>query len=52
MMWFAGSAAMGALYDLSPLALVAFGIASEIGAMVVFLWLDRTRLLESANPRS
>ena len=52
MMWFAGSAAMGALYDLSPVALVAFGIASEIGAMVVFLWLDRTRLLESANPRS
>ncbi len=51
MMWFAGSAAMGALYGLSPAALVGFGIAAEVGAMAVFLWLDRARLLEAANPR-
>ena len=50
-MWFAGSAAMGALYGLSPAALVAFGIAAEIAALVIFLWMDRSRLLEAAAPR-
>ncbi len=50
-MWFAGSAAMGALYGISPAALVAFGIAAEVAAMVIFLWMDRGRLLEAAAPR-
>ncbi len=50
-MWFAGSAAMGALYGLSPAALVAFGIAAEIAAMVILLWMDRSRLLEAAAAR-
>jgi MFS family permease len=50
-MWFAGSAAMGALYGFSPLALVAFGIAAEIAALAIFFWLDRSRMLEGLGTR-
>ena len=45
-LWFAGSAAMGALYGISPLALVIFGTAAEIGAAGIFVWLERSRLVE------
>ena len=44
--WFAGSAAMGALYGIAPGALVAFGVAAEAaaGAMMIGIW--RGRALE------
>jgi len=37
--WFAGSAVMGLLYDHSIIALVAFGIAAQLGAAGMFVWL-------------
>src|SRR6185369_4659442 len=36
-MWFAGSALMGVLYDRSPVALVIFGVAMQVIAAVMFL---------------
>jgi MFS family permease len=39
--WFAGSAVMGLLYDHSLVALVAFGIAAQLGAAAMFVWLKR-----------
>jgi len=36
-MWFLGSAAMGLMYDFSLVALVAFGVASQLAAAIVFL---------------
>ena len=39
--WFAGSAVMGLLYDHSLLALVAFGIAAQLGAAAMFVWLKK-----------
>jgi MFS family permease len=38
-MWFAGSAVMGLLYDREPGMLVAFGIAFQVAAAVMFLLL-------------
>lgn len=49
-MWFAGSAAMGALYGLSPTALVAFGAIIELAAATMLMWLHYSRLLEPAAP--
>jgi MFS family permease len=40
-MWFAGSAVMGLLYDHSLMALVAFGIAAQLAAAGMFVWLKR-----------
>lgn len=40
-MWFAGSVVMGFLYDRSVLALVIFGIAAQLCAAALFLWLRR-----------
>jgi MFS family permease len=40
-MWFAGSATMGLLYDKSPGALVAFGVAAQFVAAIMFLALRR-----------
>jgi MFS family permease len=40
-MWFVGSVTMGLLYDRSVVALVAFGVAMQIAAAVMFLWLRR-----------
>jgi MFS family permease len=40
-MWFFGSATMGWLYDHSLLAIVVFGIAAQLIAAVVFLWLRK-----------
>lgn len=40
-MWFLGSSAMGMLYDYSVIALVAFGIAAQLGAAGMFFWLRR-----------
>ena len=39
--WFAGSAVMGLLYDHSLLALVAFGIAAQLAAAGMFVWLKK-----------
>ncbi len=39
--WFAGSAVMGLLYDHSLFALVAFGIAAQLGAAGMFVWLKK-----------
>lgn len=46
--WFAGSAIMGLLYDHSLLALVAFGIAFQLAAAAMFVWLKRP-LAEAAH---
>jgi MFS family permease len=40
-MWFAGSATMGLLYDRSIIALIVFGVAGQIGSAFLFLWLRR-----------
>ncbi|MGA3185734.1 MAG: MFS transporter [Bryobacteraceae bacterium] len=47
-MWFAGSAVMGLLYEHSLVALVAFGIAAQLVAAGMFVWLKRS-LAEAAN---
>jgi predicted MFS family arabinose efflux permease len=39
--WFAGSAAMGFLYDMSIPALVAFGVIAQVIAAVMFFRLRR-----------
>jgi hypothetical protein len=35
-MWFLGSATMGLLYDHSKVALVAFGVAAQLAAAILF----------------
>ena len=40
-MWFAGSAVMGLLYDRSLMALVVFGIAAQLIAAGMFVWLKK-----------
>jgi MFS family permease len=39
--WFAGSVLLGWLYDHSVLATVSFGVAAQLGAIPVWLWLAR-----------
>src|SRR5450755_4606618 len=46
--WFAGSAVMGLLYDHSLIALVAFGIAAQLAAAGMFVWLKKP-LAAAAN---
>jgi MFS family permease len=46
--WFVGSAVMGLLYDHSLIALVAFGIAAQLVAAGMFVWLKRP-LAEAAG---
>ena len=43
--WFAGSAVMGVLYDISIPALVAFSIVVELAAIPIFLRLRRNPAL-------
>ncbi len=40
-MWFLGSSIMGALYAVSFVWLVVFGVASQLAGSVIFLWLRR-----------
>jgi hypothetical protein len=40
--WFAGSAAMGFLYDVSVTALVVFSVAAQLAAVPVLWWLGRS----------
>jgi MFS family permease len=39
--WFAGSVLLGWLYDHSLLATVSFGVAAQLGAIPVWLWMAR-----------
>jgi len=40
-LWFLGSVTMGVLYDYSLIALVVFGIAAQLIAATLFVWLRR-----------
>ena len=40
-LWFLGSVTMGALYDFSLVALVVFGIAAQLAAACLFIWLRK-----------
>ena len=40
-MWFLGSVAMGVLYDYSLVALVVFGVASQLVSAALFFWMRR-----------
>jgi hypothetical protein len=42
-LWFAGSATMGALYGVSLFALIAFGMAAQIAAAAVFVRMGRSQ---------
>jgi MFS-type transporter involved in bile tolerance (Atg22 family) len=39
--WFFGSVAMGVLYDYSLLALVVFGVVSQLAAGALFFWMRK-----------
>jgi len=39
--WFLGSAAIGFLYDLSLLFIIAFCVAAELAAVPIFIWVCR-----------
>jgi MFS family permease len=40
--WFIGSAAIGFLYDLSPIAAMSFCVGAELAAVPVFVWVARS----------
>jgi MFS family permease len=40
-LWFVGSVTMGVLYDFSLVALVVFGMAAQLAAAILFIWLRR-----------
>lgn len=40
-LWFLGSVTMGVLYDYSLVALVGFGIITQLAAAVMFFWLSK-----------
>jgi predicted MFS family arabinose efflux permease len=46
-LWFAGSALMGLLYNQHRFELVAIGMAAQLAGALIFLWLGRKGLLES-----
>lgn len=50
-LWFAGSVVMGVLYDHSVAVLVIFGVALQLGAAAMFMWLHRPLRMasETAN---
>jgi predicted MFS family arabinose efflux permease len=47
--WFAGSVAMGLLYDYSLMALVIFGVALQLIAAATFWWLHGRLKLATGN---
>jgi predicted MFS family arabinose efflux permease len=47
-MWFAGSVAMGLLYERSLVALVIFGVTMQLAAALMFVWLRRPLAAASA----
>jgi len=40
-LWFLGSVTMGVLYDFSLFALVVFGVAAQLAAAILFIWLRK-----------
>jgi MFS-type transporter involved in bile tolerance (Atg22 family) len=40
-LWFLGSVTMGVLYDFSLFALVGFGMAAQLAAAILFIWLRK-----------
>jgi MFS family permease len=40
-LWFVGSVTMGVLYDFSLVALVVFGMAAQLAAAILFIWLRK-----------
>ncbi len=48
-LWFLGSVTMGVLYDYSLMALVVFGIAAQLIAAILFVWLRRPLAAASAK---
>lgn len=50
-LWFLGSVTMGVLYDYSLFALVVFGIAAQLIAAMLFVWLRRPLVAASAKAR-
>jgi predicted MFS family arabinose efflux permease len=40
---FLGSAAIGILYDRSPLAAIVFCVAAELAAVPIFIWVARLK---------
>jgi len=50
-LWFLGSVTMGVLYDYSLMALVIFGIAAQLTAAILFVWLRRPLAAASAKAR-
>jgi MFS family permease len=50
-LWFLGSLTMGVLYDYSLFALVVFGIAAQLIAATLFVWLRRPLAGASAKVR-
>jgi MFS family permease len=46
--WFLGSAAIGILYDLSLVAVVAFCVITQLAAVPVFIWVGRR--IRTAHP--
>jgi predicted MFS family arabinose efflux permease len=48
--WFIGSAIMGALYDLSLPAVVAFCIIAELAALPLFFWVRKNMRPEPLAP--
>ena len=47
--WFLGSVTMGVLYDYSLFALVVFGVAAQLIAALLFIWLRRPLAVASAK---
>jgi predicted MFS family arabinose efflux permease len=41
--WFAGSAIMGKLYDISIVGLIAFGMTAQLASAAMFVWLGNSR---------
>lgn len=51
LLWFLGSVVMGVLYDYSVMALVIFGVAAQVAAAVMFLFLHRPLAAAAAAAR-
>jgi len=47
--WFLGSALMGILYDISPVAIAAFSMAAELAAIPLFIIANRKTRVVAAS---
>ena len=48
-LWFLGSVVMGVLYDFSLVALVVFGMAAQLAAAALFIWLRKPLASQKAD---